>query len=468
MGNPYFLSLCLSLILSACQPVTQVIRWNPASKEGPIQLPTPGPSASHSVPPTSTPTPTPTSTQSAPPTSTPTPTSTSMEANTKWVQTWSSALAYASSSFNNQTLRIITRTSLGGSQFRVRLSNQYSNSALTINAAHLAVVTSNDGVDLSTDQALKFSGNSQVTIPAGQDLLSDAVTLNAGSQTKLAVSLYFANSTAALATHAEANATSYVGNGDCTGAANLSGTSSNSWVSVVTGVDVLAPSNTRGVITFGDSITDGVGSSLDAYTRWSDIFVGRLAAAHSANSGLTPVAVSNAGIGGNQVITDISNGPGTASFGQSALIRFAHDALNRSGVTDVIFLEGINDLGYGGSVSTTILNGYSQIATAAHNAGVKIYFGTLTPIRNSTGPLPDEGADGSDCCYDRIDPQRQALNNWIRTTNTTDGFVEFERAVSDPIANTLWISNNSIGDQLHPNNTGHNFMGQAVPLNWFQ
>ena len=389
----------------------------------------------------------------------------------KWVQSWQSAMAWASASFNNQTLRIVTRTSLGGKSFRVRLSNEFNSSPLVIAAAHVAVALTQDAIDPNTDQVLTFAGQTQVTLPAGQDIYSDAAALTVESATKLAVSLYFGQSTGSIATHLNANATSYYANGDLTGNANL-GASPTAYteVAVVDAIDVEAPSNTRGVVAFGDSITDGVNSTMDAYTRWSDILNSRLLAARAADPNVPRVAISNAGNGGNQVLSTPSIASGFAEFGPCAISRIGTDAILRSGVTHIVFLEGINDIGFNETTQTAdaIIAGYTQIINAAHQGHVKIYFGTLTPIRNSTGPAPTTGAGfGASGNYPYTEPLRESVNQWIRTTHLHDGYVDFEAAVCDPGSPQQWLADNCNGDQIHPTDGGYNLMAQAIPLTWF-
>jgi lysophospholipase L1-like esterase len=243
---------------------------------------------------------------------------------------------------------------------------------------------------------------------------------------------------------------------------------------VLDALDVLVPSTTRGIIAAGDSITDGANSTPDTHTRWSDVLAERLVAADTTSAGRMPPAVSHAGIGGNRVVTDAA-----AQFGPNLVSRFERDVLSRSGVTDVIVLEGVNDIGQSATFTETtenIIAAYRTLIQRTHTRGLKIYFGTITPIRSDEATAA--GTFGglfsqSQVLFDQREPRRQAVKQWILTTREHDGAIDFNAALSARgVLNQIhapYTLNPISGsnDQLHPNSTGYRAMANHVNLSWF-
>ena len=208
------------------------------------------------------------------------------------------------------------------------------------------------------------------------------------------------------------------------------------------------------MVAFGDSITDGFQSQTGANARWPNYLAKRLDAAQGASA----PAVADEGISGNRVLHN------SVCFGVNALARYQRDVLSQPGVKDVIVLEGINDIGFsvtpntGCSVPNTnvtaaqIEAGYQQMISMAHAAGLKIFGATLTPFKGAGYWSPAGEA------------KREAVNNWIRTSHSFDGVIDFARAVQDRF-NPLYMNPayNS-GDNLHPNDAGYEAMANAINL----
>ncbi|GAA2130903.1 SGNH/GDSL hydrolase family protein [Actinomadura napierensis] len=306
---------------------------------------------------------------------------------------------------------------------------------------------------------LTFRGSASVTVPAGQDVVSDPAALAFAAFTPLAVSVFLPQSTQAVTKHWNANATSYYsgsGSGDLTARTAADGFTGKtlSWL-LVTGLDVR--SDARAVVAFGDSITDGfVGGSplsipadasvADKNGRYPDQLQRRLDAA-----GLS-IAVVNAGIGSNQLLGGLG-----LMDGPSGLSRFQKDALDIPGATGVLVLEGINDLGlHPGVTPDQIQDGYTRLITEAHTAGKKIWLATLTPAANSI-------IDGTATAPDS-ERYRQQINAWIRNQTLADGVVDFDAAVRDPAAPSQLLPAYAGPDNLHPNLAGYTKMADAVPL----
>jgi len=392
------------------------------------------------------------------------------EAN-RWVSTWATSPApqlaepeqirAAKLAFENQTLREIVHVSVGGGSVRVRLSNAYSSEPVEIAAAHLALRSQKSGIAAGSDRALTFSGRASVTIPANALVLSDPVSLDVAAASDLAVSIFLAKAAAGAGIHYSAQQTSYLGSGDLTATAALpeDAPTITSWV-FLTGVDVLARASASTIVAFGDSITDGAHSTVDANTRWPDILAGRLLARHTR----APIAVVDMGIGGNRILHD---GVTNVRFGVNALARFDRDVLAQPGVKYVIVLEGINDLGHAGSSAPAsenvdaqdIIAGLKQMIERAHQRGLKIFGATLTPF---------EGTVSKGYFTPEKEVQRKAVNEWIRTGKAFDGFIDFEKAVRDPAHPDRMLAAYDSSDHLHPGDAGYKAMGDAIDLSLFK
>lgn len=357
--------------------------------------------------------------------------------------------------FKDQTLRQIIHTSIGGSNFRVVLSNIYGTAPLTIGAAHVALRDKDSSIRPASGHPLTFSGRSTMTIPANAIVYSDPVKMTVPEMADLAIDLYLTGNTdtqAPLTMHDAAFQTNYVSpTGNHVGKENLPVLSTmGSWF-IVHRVEVQAPASVKGIVAFGDSITDGRRSTSDANNRWPDQLERRLLSQ-------TPpmrIAMMNAGIAGNRVFSE-----STYAFGINALARFEHNALSQSGVTHIIVMEGINDIGNARTDSTPsaedIIAGYKQMITQAHSKALKIYGATLTPFYGA-GYYTETG-----------EAKRQAVNQWIRTGKGFDGVIDFDAATRDPKNPKRLLAAYDSCDHLHPSDAGYKAMADAVDLNLFR
>lgn len=389
-------------------------------------------------------------------------------AENHWVVTWGASPAPQLADeaqmrvqklvFEDQTLREIVHTSIGSDTVRVRLSNAFGKDSVEIGAAHIALRSSGARIVAGSDRVLTFSGRSSVSIPPNALVLSDPVKLNVPAGGDLAVSLYLPKKAMGAGIHYTAQQTSYVGGGDQAGAETLAGTSTiTSWVFLM-GVDVLAPEAVSAVVAFGDSITDGSRSTVDANHRWPDILAGRLREQRKK------IAVMDAGIGGNRILHDAQS---NVRFGVNALARFDRDVLAQPGVKYVIVLEGINDLGHPGSSAPEsetvsaedLIAGLKQMIERAHEKGMKVFGGTLTPF---------EGTPFQGYFSPEKEAKRKAVNEWIRTGKAFDGVIDFEKAVRDPQHPDSMLAAYDGGDHLHPGDAGYKAMGEAVDLSLFR
>ena len=291
-----------------------------------------------------------------------------------WVGTWSASPQAASSpvELKGQTIRQIVRVSIGGKRVRVRLSNAFGADRLVIGAAHVALRSAGAAIAPGSDRILTFSGSTSTAIPPGALAVSDPVNLQVPDLGDLAVSIYVAGNQVAATEHLLGLQTTYISaEGDFGGADSLPTTSTTESVYFLTGVEVDAVKGSKAIVTLGDSITDGYQSTADANRRWPN----RLAERLHAQKGGSKVAVLNAGIKGNRILHDKDR--------SNALARLDSDVLVQSGARYLIVLEGINDIGFPGAVTTEeIIAGHRQIIDRAHAMGLKVYGGTLTPFQN--------------------------------------------------------------------------------------
>jgi lysophospholipase L1-like esterase len=377
-----------------------------------------------------------------------------------WVATWGAAPQAATPSsraalgFDDQTIREIVDTSVGGSMVRIRLANTFGAGPLTIGRAAIGVERSGARLVVGSIRPLTFAGRSRVVIPAGAQAVSDPVALAVAPLMRLAVSVFLPEPTGPATQHYQARRVNYIATGaDAVDPwAGAFSAQTTSWY-FLDGIDVLAPARVRGaIVALGDSITDGVGSPINADARWPNDLARRLA----ARPGPT-LSVIDEGIGGNRVLND------SACCGTSAVGRFDDDVRDQTGVRDVILLEGINDIGDSRSTNPLtaphtdvsalqIVDGYEQIIAAAHAAGLRIFGATLTPFEGARYWTPAGEA------------KREAVNRWILTSGAFDGVIDFARAVADPADPERLDPADDSGDHLHPDAAGYQAMAGAIDL----
>lgn len=381
--------------------------------------------------------------------------------NEHWVGTWAASPQMppesatstnsADAGFDNQTVRMIVRVSIGGEELRVRFSNAFGNAPLHLGDAHVALAASEGAIVPDTDRALTFSGRESFTIPPGAMVLSDPIRLHVAALTSLAVSVFVPDVTVPATWHALARETTYIsGPGDLCGRADLQGAkTATSWY-WLSGVDVLANERAAAIVTLGDSITDGAYATMNANHRWPDVLADQLSA--RSNAPAAPLAVLNEGISGNRLLHDVD--------GQNALARFDRDVLSQDGVRYLVVLEGINDIGWphmqGGEYAADAVSAQDMIAALqqvverAHAQGIRVYGGTLTPFEGAFY----ETSDG--------EAERETVNAWIRTSGAFDGVIDFDKITRDPNQLKRFLPAYDSGDHLHPGDAGYVAMGRAA------
>ncbi|KVT56586.1 SGNH/GDSL hydrolase family protein [Burkholderia ubonensis] len=384
-----------------------------------------------------------------------------------WVAAWATALQpipdlalppplYRAPDVAGRTVRQIVYPTAEGRAARIRLSNVYGRAPLVVESASLA--RAGDGAALAdgVPSAVRFGGRASVTLAPGQEIESDPVTIDVATGRPYAVSLYMGARQRMTVWHRVSNQVNYVSGPedhtkDAGAGAFRTRFTQYAWV---TELAVEAGSARASVAAIGDSITDGLRSSLNRNRRWPDALARRLAESDA-------VGVVNLGISGNRLLSD------SACYGTSLQSRFERDALSRSGVKAAIVLIGINDINFATMppragldcdhphtqvTATSLIDGYRRLIDAAHRRGVRIFGATLTPAALPAGR----------------EAIRLEVNRWIRSGGAFDGVVDFDEALRDPARPNVLQRRYDSGDGIHPSDAGYAAMADAVPVERLQ
>jgi lysophospholipase L1-like esterase len=352
----------------------------------------------------------------------------------------------------DQTIRMVVRTSIGGSTARLRLVNAFGAPTVVVGAARVALRAGGSATVPGSDRPVTFGGESSVVLHPGVVVMSDPIDIDVPTVGDLVVSVHMAGEAGRPTAHSLGLHTTYISApGDHTAAADFEAARSTRSYYWLAGVDVLAPEEAFTVVAFGNSITDGALSTPDTDRMWPARFAARLAENESTRN----VGVVNAGISGNRVLSDAA--------GVSVLARLDRDALSYSGVEWIIFMEGINDIGALARGATNpvttadrLIWAYQQVIDRAHAQGVKVAGATLTPYEGA-GYYSAEG-----------EAIRQAVNEWVRTSGAFDAVIDFDAATRDPSSPGRFLPAYDPGDHLHPNDTGYQAMADAIDLSIFE
>ncbi len=393
------------------------------------------------------------------------------EAQDHWVTTWAAApqarlqaplggqrggpappANAAPASFNDQTIRMIVHTSLGGRRARVTLSNAFGNSPLTIGAVHVALRSRESAIVAGSDRALAFNGKPGVTIAPGAHVMSDPVDLDVPQLGDLAISIYVPGDSGQLTLHNTGLHTTYIAKGNVISESVFNDAVTTRSYYWVTGIDVVAPADAAAIVAFGDSITDGSTSTPDANRSWPSFLAERIL----STPGAPKLAVLNEGIAGNRVLAD--------GAGVNALARFDRDVLSQAGVKWLFIMESINDIGQTTRANATagppvtpddLIGALKQMVERAHTHGIKVIGCTLTPY------------EGAAYYSEQGEEIRLAVNRWIRTGGVFDAIVDYDAVTRDPANPKVFKAGFNDGDHLHPNDAGYKAMANSIDLRIF-
>jgi lysophospholipase L1-like esterase len=375
-----------------------------------------------------------------------------------WVTAWSSAQqALGEPRLSNATVRLFARVTLPGDQIRVRLDNSFGQAAVTIGHAAVAPRARGAAIAAGLSRDLRFGGKPGVTIPAGGTVTSDPLALPVAAQEDLAISLFVPDAEVRPSQHNNAYITSYVtenGAGDQTssedGRVFTGKITSTYWLKSVL---VHATTPASAIVAFGDSITDGTCSTLDAHDRWEDVLGLRLALARPVR-----LAVLNEGIGGNTVTKGANYQPALNS--PSGVERLERDVLSHAGVSHVVLFLGTNDLRREASAAQ-VETGIKDIVQRLHARRIKVIGVTILPRHSVVPGVADTGWD------DRKSKVRREVNDWIRRRAGFDAVLDFDRLVRTRADADLIEPALGCGDGVHPSPFGYFMLAKSVDLGLF-
>lgn len=378
-------------------------------------------------------------------------------ASEKWVGTWATAPQLVEPhnmppepGLTNNSLRQIVRVSIGGDELRLKFSNEFSTSPVTMKSVQIAVSEGGSNIDQETIKILKFNNRNEVTMSAGDAVISDPIKFALQPRMDLAITIHFGETSPDVTGHPGSRTTSYILSGENVSDPSFAEAIKTDHWYVINNIEVKAPENAGAIAILGNSITDGRGSGTNKQNRWPDILSEKLL----KNPETEHVAVLNQGIGGNCVLKEC--------LGPAAMERFDRDVLNQSGVKWLIILEGVNDLGQtpdsisAAKVAENLIAAYSQMIDRAHENGIFVYGATILPF------------DKSFYHEDYRQTARNTVNNWIRNSGRFDAVIDFDKTMRNP-EDTLTIKSDlHDGDFLHPNEKGYVIMGKSIDLKLFR
>ena len=367
-----------------------------------------------------------------------------------WVGTWATAPQTVVKSFmpynncmTNRSVRQVVKVSIGGDVIRLKLSNIYSMQPVEIRSIYIAHAKDSSDIDAKTAQYFKFGNSYKTVIPAGKQIVSDALKFNLRNLERVAITINYTSAPEIPTVHMGSRTTSYIMKGVTNAHSNFAKAfRENHWYNI-SGIDVYTMSNNMSAIAIiGNSITDGKCSTDNAQNRWSDVMSEMLQLKHK----ITNQGVLNLGIGNNRVTV-----PG--GFGALAKERFDRDILMQSGVKKVVIFEGVNDIGAARSgssetVARQIIESIQGMVKKAKARKMKVYLGTITPFK------------GAGYYTHFHEAARLYVNDWIRSqAKNVDGILDFAKLLQDPNDDRRMKREYASNDWLHPNPTGYKAMG---------
>ena len=382
----------------------------------------------------------------------------------RWVTAWgSSQSAVAGDGLTNTTVRMIARVTVSGGAVRIRLDNTFGVTPVTIGKAYVGPRIQGATVAAGSNRQLRFNASDRIVIPAAGSVTSDPVRMAVLAQQDLAVTLYIPDANVRPSQHGAAQVTSYLamdGAGDLAAAeAGTSFTRTTNAMLWLKAIDVSSASSTGSIVAFGDSITDGTCTTVDAHDRWEDLLAVRLALDAAGRSRPDAhKAIVNEGIGGNTITREHLQPPPDSTPGTERLDR---DVLSHHGVTDVIIFMGTNDIRRE-APARQVIAGLEDLARRVKARGLKAVGVTIIPRHNRP---PVEGNTGWSDAKTLI---RQEVNQWIRTKAPFDGVIDFDKVMQDPANRDLIQAPFNCGDGVHPSPRGYYEMGRSVRLDLFR
>ena len=386
--------------------------------------------------------------------------------SSRWITAWAtSQQTLGMTTVTEATVRMIARVTIPGDAVRVRLDNTFGKTPLIVSTARIGQRIQGAALAAGSNRSITFDRSASITIPPGGTVTSDPVPMTVLGQQDLAVSLYIAGANVQPSQHTDAKVTSYLTaaragdkSADETAAPFVTTTTSTFWLKSIDVSSATAgiPASPGSIIAFGDSITDGTCSTLDAHDRWEDWLSVRLGLAGGRGQGYK--AVVNEGIGGNTVTRENLQ---PAPDSPPGLERLDRDVLSHQGVTDVIVFMGTNDIRRN-APATQVIAGLQELITRIKAKRLLVAGVTIIPRHNRPAADTNTGWDEAKTAV------RHDVNQWIRTKAPFDRVIDFERAVQDQENADLIAPAFNCGDGIHPSPRGYYEMGRAVGLDLFR
>jgi lysophospholipase L1-like esterase len=377
------------------------------------------------------------------------------QAEKNWVGTWGTAPQLVEThnmppepGLTHNSLRQVVRVSIGGDTIRVKFSNEFSLSPVTMKSVQIAVSTGGHTIDEKTSRDLTFGGSTEVSMDPGAAVTSDPIAFPLKPRMDLAITIYYGQTSQTITGHPGSRTTSYILEGNDAAITDFSNAvSTDRWYNI-NRIDVLAPEPAACVAILGNSITDGRGSVTNEQNRWPDILSEELL----RNPHTAHIGILNMGIGGNAVLS--------GGLGPTGLNRYERDILNQPGVKWVIIYHGVNDIGgvrtaeAATAKANALIFAYKKMINDARQQNIQVFGATIMPFKGNS-----YYNEYSDLC-------RNSVNHWIRNSGAFDAVIDFDRILRSPDDPTRIISSFQ-NDGLHPDAAGYKKMGESIDLKIF-
>ena len=340
---------------------------------------------------------------------------------------------------SNNSLRQIVRVSASGNNLRLKLSNKIGKTNLEIKEINIADSKSQGTgeIIINTLTYLTFNGEKGIIISPGKDIYSDTISYNLKPLSEIAISIYFGETPEILSGHRSSRTDSFIEEGNKINYQKFSNINKIASYFFISAIEVSSLPSKKTIVCFGDSITDGSGSTLNKQNRWIDLLANKL----HLNKETIDIAIVNKGSGGNKLTTH-------------GIKRYSDDVLQVKGVTYIIELMGVNDIRSKNISSDQLISAYKHIIKEAHKNNIFIYGGTILPFGNEKKWNKEK------------EKKREEVNNWIRTTKSEnegfDAFFDFDKLIKDPNDETKIFKEYDRGDGLHPSPEGHKKIAEAI------
>jgi lysophospholipase L1-like esterase len=337
---------------------------------------------------------------------------------------------------SNNSLRQIVKISIGGEKFRIKISNKHGNDSLEIKSISLAKSHSQGSgqIDLNSIKKLTFNNHEFISIPKSETIYTDPFDYNLPTCSEVVISIFFGKVPSDITGHIYSITNSFIEKGNKINEEKFCDEYKVSHWYFISNIEIVSPTPIKGLVCFGDSITDGRFSSIDKQERWPDFLFKKL------QNEKIDIAINNQGLSGTSLST-------------AGMERYEDDVLKQNGAKYIIILYGINDITKLNKNENDLIEVYKKVIKKAHEANMLIYGGTLTPFK------------GYRLYTEEKNVIRNKVNEWIRNSKKiADGFdeiIDFDLILRDPKDINKVNDKYNSGDCVHLNSIGYERMKDA-------